>query len=783
MVGAAMRKLAMARHLRTKLTVLYAGLFGATLILISVAVYSAISGAAQRQVRGELTASGTVFDRVWSLRSDQLRQGAALLSRDFGFREAVATRDQATIVSAMENLRARFRVDKAFIIGVDGQVAAADAGQITPHAETLVQALYNSESPQGVFVLDGAPYQMVAAPILSPDLIGWVVFAARLDGQEMTALERLSAIPLNAQVVHRDGSAGWSLGAAKIGPSAGVLGAFMGQALADKARAPRTLATTQGPAIALVKPLPSLTGKDQAALLLTYPIGRAFAPYRPLLVSIGITGLAGLVLVVLGSWSLARSVTRPVSALDEAVGRLQRGEDGHVAVESEDEIGRLAESFNLMATEIRERERRITHLALHDAETGLPNRLSLEQALDDLRREGRVFVAVLGVDRFAHVRGAIGYELAAQVIRQVGERLAGLQAGGAVARLSTDVLGLAFHAADAGAAEQAMLAMLAELEQPLHVGGDAIDVALTVGLAPLEPDADGAQAIEQANIGFDQARQGRRKIGFFDALEYGDPSSNLALMSGMLWGIRSGEIELYHQPKFDLRGRRVNAVEGLVRWRHPVRGMLRPDLFIPMAEETGHIRTLTDWVLRQAIADQKVMAQAGHELEVSINVSGRLLGDRDFADFVDRQVAGACGKLCFEITETAVIENPDVAFELLDRFRAAGVSISIDDFGSGLSSLAYLKQIRGHELKIDKSLITDVGESQRDALIVRSTIDLAHSLGLKVTAEGVETANVFQLLAAMGCDSIQGYLIARPQPLNELLVFLREDQGVIRSSG
>jgi EAL domain-containing protein (putative c-di-GMP-specific phosphodiesterase class I) len=221
----------------------------------------------------------------------------------------------------------------------------------------------------------------------------------------------------------------------------------------------------------------------------------------------------------------------------------------------------------------------------------------------------------------------------------------------------------------------------------------------------------------------------------------------------------------------------------LSRWRHPTRGMLRPDLFIPMAEETGHIRTLTDWVLRQAIADQIVMQRLGHEMEVSVNISGRLLGDRDFADFVDRTLETAAGKICFEITETAVIENPDMALELLDRFRNAGVSISIDDFGSGLSSLAYLKQIRGHELKIDKSLITDVGESQRDALIVRSTIDLAHSLGLKVTAEGVETANTFQLLAAMGCDSIQGYLIAKPQPLNELLIFLREDGDSRRSYG
>jgi EAL domain-containing protein (putative c-di-GMP-specific phosphodiesterase class I) len=365
----------------------------------------------------------------------------------------------------------------------------------------------------------------------------------------------------------------------------------------------------------------------------------------------------------------------------------------------------------------------------------------------------------------------------------VGERLSRLQPDGVVARLSTDVLGLAFAAEDAAGAEAVALWLLDQLEQPLHLGGDAIDVALTVGLVAAEAGAEGGAAIERANIAFDQARAGRRKVAFFDAEAYGDPSSNLALMSGMLWAIRSGGIELFHQPKFDLRSRSVNGVEGLVRWRHPTRGLLRPDLFIPMAEDTGHIRTLTDWVLRQAIADQAAMARLGHQMEVSVNISGRLLGDRDFADFVDRIIPTAPGQICFEITETAVIENPDLALELLERFRNAGVTISIDDFGSGLSSLAYLKQIRGHELKIDKSLITDVTESQRDALIVRSTIDLAHSLGLKVTAEGVETANTFQLLTAMGCDSIQGYLIAKPQPLNELLVFLREDGSSERNYG
>ncbi len=766
-------------RLRTKLTVLYAALFGVTLLLVSGAVYSAVSTGAERQVRSELTASGAVFDRVLSLRTEQLAQGAVLLSRDFGFRAAVATGDQATIISAMENLRGRFAIDLAFIVDIDGAVTARDVRALQPRGDELVGAMYESDAPSGVFVLEGVPYQVVAAPIMSPDLVGWVVFAARLDDREMSALEKLSAIPLKATVLHRAGNAWAGDGDHK------AFDGFLDRVLTSKDSAPRNLTLPTGDAIALAKPLRSLTGADKVALVLSYPLAQAFAPYRPLLATIAAAGVLGLTLVIGGSWALARSVTRPISALAQAANRLRQGEDGHVAVESRDEIGHLAESFNVMATEIRERERRINHLAHHDAETGLPNRLALEEALGDMdvAQGGTLYVALLGVDRFAHVRGAIGYALAAQAMRQVGERLAGLAPLSTVARISTDVLGMTFEARSDEAAEAHMVRLLRKLEQPLQIGGDTIDVALTVGLSAFARGEPGGSAVERANIGLDQARAARRKVAFFDAAAYGDPSSNLALMSGMLWALRSGHVELYHQPKYDLRARNVSATEGLVRWRHPTRGLLRPDLFIPMAEETGHIRTLTDWVLKQAIADQIKMARAGHEMEVSINISGRLLGDHDFAAFVDETVPKAVGKLCFEITETAVIENPDMALELIERFRNAGVDISIDDFGTGLSSLAYLKQINGHELKIDKALINDITESQRDALIVRSTIDLAHGLGLKVTAEGVETANAFQLLAAMGCDNIQGYLVAKPMPLTELMTFFAHTDDLKRSFG
>ena len=184
----------------------------------------------------------------------------------------------------------------------------------------------------------------------------------------------------------------------------------------------------------------------------------------------------------------------------------------------------------------------------------------------------------------------------------------------------------------------------------------------------------------------------------------------------------------------------------------------------------------------QAIADQQALARAGHIIDVAVNISGRVLGEPDFVDFCAAQVRNAVGRICFEITETAVIENPEVALTMLDAFADMGISISIDDFGSGLSSLGYLKRIRGHELKIDRSIVEDVTQSQRDALIVRSTIDLAHSLGLKVVAEGIEDDATYAIIASMGCDHAQGYLIAKPMPLTQLFEFLAEDQAALTIS-
>jgi diguanylate cyclase (GGDEF)-like protein len=777
----------MFRHLRTKLTVLYAGLFGAALILVSLVVYASIAANARGVVRDELMASGTVFDRVWTLKADELHGSASLLSRDFGFREAVASRDEATIRSALENLRVRLGIDMAFIVGVDGRITGVDRAALKGADVKLMQAVQQDDNPSGVLVIGGTPYQVIATPILSPTLVGWVVFASRLDASEMQNLERLSAIPLDAAVLGRDArSRAWTAPPGVSGLAGGAvsrnLADAIDRAMADKAPEPRDFAASGGNALTLVKPIKSIGGDGPAALLLSYPMARAMAPYSPMLAIIVLTGAAGITLLVIGSWMLARSVTRPISVLDEAVQSLSRGENAAVELTSSDELGRLAQSFNAMASEIRERERAITHLALHDQETNLPNRLGLDRAIEALAVEAagqgrKIALLALGVDRFTHVRGAIGYALASDLMGEIGQALKRLRPGDPVGRVANSVLAVALTVRDADEARRIAGHLQHVLEAPVRLGDNAVDVSLTLGLAVFPDLVDDASAlINRASIAVDQARASHRKLALFDAAAYGDPQAKLGLMSEMLGAIASGDIFIHLQPKFDLRLGRTTGAEALVRWRHPQRGMVGPDEFIPMAEETGHIRTLTEHVLRLAIDQQAALRDVGFDIAMSVNMSGRLVGDHEFAEEALQLAREAEGQLCLEVTETAVIAHPQRALENIERFSDAGILISIDDYGSGLSSLAYLKQMRAHELKIDKAFVIGMAEGQKDALLVRSTVDLAHSLGMKVTAEGVETAMVQALLTAMGCDLAQGYFVARPMPAADLAAFLQRER-------
>lgn len=320
----------------------------------------------------------------------------------------------------------------------------------------------------------------------------------------------------------------------------------------------------------------------------------------------------------------------------------------------------------------------------------------------------------------------------------------------------------------------AWLAMIDNAFETAFVVDDepyAIDLVIGAGIVGIGQH-DAIRLIDEAEQAVEDARIARapviRGVGDIDTAI----PDREALARDLRLAIGKGELFLHYQPKVHLRRNRVESVEALIRWRHPVRGLIMPGEFIGIAEESRDIIDLTVWTIQQVIRDQRTLAREGHDVTAFINISGSLLSDARFVRRACALVKSSGARIGFEITETAVIREPEIAIAHLHEFAAIGIDIAIDDYGAGLSSLAYLKKLPARELKIDKLFVTQLTSSNRDPLIVRSTIDLAHALEMEVVAEGVETPAALALLTVMGCDIAQGYFISRPIDLPALLDFL-----------
>ncbi|WP_297733892.1 EAL domain-containing protein [uncultured Maricaulis sp.] len=762
------------RSLRTKLAVIYAGLFSLVLLSVGAAALFTVQNSATGMVRGEMSATAAVFNRIWDMHAEQMGDAADILSRDFGFRAAVATRDDPTIDSALENLRQRFGFDLAFVMTENGSIVGVEPSGLEMRDGALFEILSSRDSAGGVLLIAGAPHHAVARPVRAPTRVGWVVFAYRLSETGLSDLTELSSIPLDARLYWRESDGDWTA----QDPDAPGLTHYTGGEI-DIAQFDRGVRYTPGKAaLASILPIDAFIDGLPVALVLEYPVALAMAPFRGMFVSIAAAGLAGLLVLIVGTWILARGLTNPIQALERAARRLADGEAMRVDLAGRDEIARLASSFNTMGETIAAREQRIRELALRDSETGLPNLAALEGEVEMrllTHPADQVYALTIGIDRFAEIRAAIGYRLASRILARIEERLCRVCPEAFIGRTASDTLGVVLTATDFRMALGGAAELCANANQAVAIEDERVDVHAAVGLVSVDKAADtGLSVIECSAVALDQARQADVPVTVFDSERYGDPTVKLSLMSRMMDGLGNGHLFLAYQPKYDFRTQQTTAVEALLRWQDPERGFIGPDDFIPLAEETGHILPLTEWVLDRAIADQVRMRAAGHDLQVAINISGRLVSDERFIRHALDRLSRHSGRICFEITETAVINKPDAALENIHVLRDAGISVSIDDYGAGLSSLSYLRSIPAEELKIDKAFVLELGTVQSDRLLVKSTIDLAHSLGMKVTAEGVEDAESIAILASMGADYAQGYHIGRPMPLAGFLDYMQE---------
>jgi diguanylate cyclase (GGDEF)-like protein len=426
----------------------------------------------------------------------------------------------------------------------------------------------------------------------------------------------------------------------------------------------------------------------------------------------------------------------------------------------------------------------LRHAATHDALTGLPNRLlladRLEQAIARSQRHGvRFAVLVIDLDRFKAINDSLGHIAGDELLKEVARRLSLLvRREDTLARLGGDEFVLLIHEISTPQdAELVARKALAQVAIPTNLSGLEVHVSPSIGISLCPDDGSSAEALLQhADAAMYHAKKtGRNTLQFFAPAMNAFARERLELESGLRAALAQREFELHYQPKVEIASGRIESAEALIRWRHPKRGLIAPGGFIPLAEETGLIEPIGEWVLNEACRQARAWQSTGLHLRIAVNLSARQFRQENLIDTVRGALARAGLEpryLELELTETAVMQDAESSVQIMRRLSDLGVRISVDDFGTGYSSLSYLRRLPLDKLKIDRSFIREIVTSHDDAEIVRAIVSLAHTLHLKVIAEGVETEEQLIFLRSLGCDQYQGYYCSPPLPPLEFVALL-----------
>ena len=775
------------------------------LLVIQAASLVAIDSSLGRHARSTVPEQLRVGERVLQSLLDQeagkLAAGGRLLAADYGFRSAVLSNDAETIASVLENHGARIGATEVLLLDTDFRMRAASgreaqslgpllpviAGRLAAHADS-------GAASSEIALVHGQPHQLVMVPVRAPVVMGWVLMGFPLGDRVAGDMRSLSSLHLTL-LTRGAREERWTTAMTSLP-----------RALADRLAeqpwpaGPDPGAATMRPVVldgeefgvhakrlSLANPAAPEAGGaagDGAVLaLISLSIDEATRPPRGMQTALLTITLLGFSAFGIGSALTARRVTTPLRELAAAAERLGGGDTTTPmqGTRRHDEVGDLAHAFEAMRISVGQTQEQMLRLAYWDSLTGLPNRVQLREqvreAIADAESAGSsVALILLDLNRFKHVNDVLGYVVGDLLLARVGERLRQqvVREGDLVARLGGDEFAVLLRNGHAALAQAVARRIAAAFEAPLTIEDQTVDIGASFGIACWPQHASDADALlNRAEVAMYSAKQRSDGPMLYDPSLDAASSQTLSLLSGLRTALDHGDFRLYLQPKVALADGRVTGAEALLRWQHPERGLVPPAEFIPFAEQTGFIRSLTMWVFEEAARQWLTLLAQGSQVgafTLSVNLSTRDLLDPElphkFEALLDRHGVPAQA-FCLEITESAIMDDPQRALATLERLSAIGFKLSIDDFGTGYSSLAYLKRLPVDELKIDKSFVMSMESDADDAKIVRSTIDLAHNLGLLVVAEGVENGKAWDLLRELDCDQSQGYHMGRPMPAEQ----------------
>lgn len=757
--------------LRTKLILILLVLLSLLATATGVATLSAMKRDSEVQAEEILTVAGKVFTEALNNRAGQLSSSVEILATDFGFRRAVATAEQETIESVLANHGSRINASLTLLLSPTGALLASSDTAIKPAdiAPLFKQTQGNSTAPvSDILHLAGQPYQLVLAPVRAPTLIAWVGMGFPLDSALAEQIKGITGMDISFVA---EQAQGYQLYTSTLDNTHQQQLPTMLDELINSAGSPQS--NPQQDYISLAMPLDQL---EQLWAVQHLSNQRWLSSYKDFREQLLLIFGAALSITLLVGIMFASSITQPLKALSYFARRIGQGFDETIPVRGNDEVALLSRTLSAMQHDIRQREQQLQFSAEHDSLTGLYNRTAVERLLPDLLANHDGSLLQINIQQFKHINDVLGFSNGDILLQQLARRL---QLGGAApvlqARLGGDEFLLVYTDL---LTEGQVRAKLATLGEGYQLADSHINLKICIGVYHFFRQKSSVNdALRRVDIALDNARLAPQRTAIYLQGQDESHQRELMLIRDLPEALHNGQFYAVYQPKIDLASQQCNSAEALIRWQHPKLGHIAPDEFIRLAEHSGNISLISNWMVQQVIAQTAIWWQQGLQLQIAVNLSVHDLLNPDLADDIYAQLKQydlPAAALALEVTESSIMQDAATIIAQLQRIRSLGITLAIDDFGTGQSSLAYLKQLPVHELKIDRAFVKDIEHNSNDALIVAATTQLAHSLGFVVTAEGLENQAGLAKLEQCGCDKVQGYYFSRPLNAANFLTWAQE---------
>lgn len=728
---------------------------------------------AQQKLENQLSVAQLVFQEEYDNRNYYLGAFAETTAKDFGLKEIFIDGDGRSFLVALNNHRKRIDANIAIAVSKEGKVIGQlitqtdsqgrEKVKLGPEQDSEFRYQLDTEfqTVNPLYLLDGDIYQLKFAPLTSggDSVIGWVGFGYAIDDDLANNLHQLTSLHTGFLLT-------------KAGEPANIVSHSGDMLSEEEEKIVTDFVLSQRPHqdyILWQERLGDVDGQVFHAYMFQPRADVLQALQRQSLLQLGLFVFM-LPITLLLAFIISGSVTQPLKKLIEQARYIAKGNyDSKVSVGNSIEMQQLADEFTLMQDAVLSREKEIAHQACHDSLTGLPNRNQLEMMTQPWFERGLpLAIFLINIRRITEVNVTLGHDVGDQVIKEVGKRLSQLTGVDMVCRLAGDEYGLIFRQP---LSEVELTSILKRVKTAMDLEycyqEMSLHLQLTIGISFSTEDkpTDLVTMLRQADTALIHAQNLKLDYQVYDPQIDKNTVERLQLINHLKPAIEKNELVLFYQPKLNLATKQVTHVEALVRWNHPENGMIPPDIFIPIAEKTGQMNALTRWVVNEAIDQYHRWVELGISLGIAINISAENLKDPDFCHWIISTIEKKqipIKALTLEITEDAVVADPQAAIVQLSQLRQHGLKLSIDDYGTGYSSLAQLKQLPVHELKVDKSFVQQLMTDRDDQIIVESTIQLAHNLGLTVVAEGVEDRATLDWLIDRRCEMAQGFYLSRP---------------------